>query len=142
MVSSEINNYSAKLLWILFTTLFIMAICSVLITHLLFGTYQFNLENPRHMFVNNVDKSKVFKLKVKASMSSYFTRVGNYSCFRQGTSVQMSKKQQRCCCKPNFFGKDCGIPELIYNSTTAIDRIKYSQRKRKMARNYITTLYI
>ena len=37
----------------------------VLITHLLFGTYQFNLENPRHMFVNNVDKSKVFKLKVQ-----------------------------------------------------------------------------
>lgn len=37
----------------------------VLITHLLFGTYQFNLENPRHKFVNNVDKSKVFKLKVQ-----------------------------------------------------------------------------
>jgi len=73
MVLSEINNYSAKLLWILFATLFIMEICS--------GTWYITNNLFRVFFSGHVSYKYIFLYFLNKQNNIIYKNFTKKKCF-------------------------------------------------------------
>ena len=59
---------------------------------------------------------KIVTLKDQ-SITDYFIKIANKKCFKFGINETLSSSQKKCICIKNYFGQDCGIPEIIRNAT-------------------------
>lgn len=50
-------------------------------------------------------------------MSHYYFPIKHAWCYKYGSSIKQSQDTESCVCKPAFFGKDCGIPQIVWSSS-------------------------
>ncbi|KAG0427235.1 hypothetical protein HPB47_025697 [Ixodes persulcatus] len=77
-------------------------------------------------------------------MSRYYFPVKTAWCYTNGSSVKQSQDAGPCVCKPNFFGKDCGIPQIIWSSNFLEEGKKLGVwvKRRKRPRRLINVITV
>ena len=66
---------------------------------------------------NHISNYDIFSLRDTSTIRSYFTKLNNdLVCYTKGTNLTASWHEEKCVCEGKFFGEDCGIPAVIWNT--------------------------
>lgn len=91
-------------------------------------------------------KKDIFHLPLlqDVDMSRYYFPLKTAWCYTNGSSVKQSQDAEHCVCKPDFFGKDCGIPQIIWSSNFLEEGKKLGVwvKRRKRPRRLINVITV
>ena len=93
---------------------------------------------------NHISNYDIFSLKDTSTTHDYFTRINDkVVCYTVGTNISASWDQQKCVCIPNqYFGKDCGIPSVIWNTGNNSQLLPKIIKRRNLPRRIILGVYL
>ena len=93
---------------------------------------------------NHISNYDIFSLKDSSSIRDFFTKINDkVVCYTLGTNISASWDHQKCVCIPNqYFGTDCGIPSVIWNTGNNSQILPRNLKRRSLPRRIIMGVYL
>ena len=87
---------------------------------------------------NHISNYDIFTLKDVSTMKDHFTRHNEkVVCYTLGSNITASWLAEKCVCHPNYFGEDCGIPSVIWNTGNNSQLLPNVLKRRHLPRRLI-----
>jgi len=86
-------------------------------------------------------KNDSLTLDMPAYRPGVLTKIRDTDCFNRGTLVKMSKALQRCVCRRDYFGENCGIPGSVWFGSLT-DKEKRLLKLRSTPRRIVSALIV
>jgi hypothetical protein len=87
---------------------------------------------------NHISNYDIYKLKDTSTIKNYFSSIrGDVVCYTRGTNISASWNEKRCVCDRNYFGADCGIPSVIWNTGNNSQILPTILKRRSLPRRMV-----
>ena len=106
-----------------------------------FKSMKLYIADPLMKTQNHVSNHNIHSLKDTSLMKEYFTKVNNnLVCYTTGTNITASWLEQKCVCHNNYYGNDCGVPGVIWNTGNNSILLRTKLKRRNLPRRLILGL--